>query len=118
MRDLLLPLLLSAAASGCAMGSGDLVDVDPGAAPERPTWTEHVEPVVTHYCAACHSRDAQPGAQEGVAYDSCQETKREWGDLREEVFEKSSMPPGGAERLRPWELMMLARWWEQGGTCD
>ena len=118
MRNALLPIFLTAALSGCAMGSGELADVDPGAAPDTPTWTEHVEPVVNFYCRGCHSKDAQPGAQEDVAYDSCAETKREWGEFRETVFDENSMPPGGADRLRPWELMMLARWWEQGGTCD
>lgn len=111
-------LLLGLFAFGCQMGSDPLEVVDPNAAPERPTWSTHVKPIMVYYCTACHAPDAQTGAQEGYAYDTCDATRRGWDGVREEVFDASSMPPGGAPRLRPWELLTLARWWEQGGTCE
>lgn len=112
-------LTLSAAAL-CGCGTGDLTiaEADPEAAPAHPTWSMHIEPIMEFHCVACHDPGGQAGAQEGYAYHTCEATRRGWGELVETVFEESSMPPGGAMRLQPWEELTLLRWREQGSSCD
>ena len=103
---------------GCAFGDGTLADLDPEAAPARPTYVAHVAPIMARYCTACHAPDAQPGEQEGYGYETCAKVRRNWRGVEETVFESSSMPPGGAVRVSAPEKLALARWWAQGGRCE
>ena len=92
--------------------------VDPEAAPEEPTYSEHVSVIMDLRCTACHAEDAQPGEAEGYGFDTCAKVKRAWGPLWNTVAVSQTMPPGGAERLTSAELLTLQRWREQGGRCD
>lgn len=103
---------------GVACGDQTLEEVDPSAAPERPTYTEHVAPLMETYCTACHAPDAQPGEAEGYGFETCEKVKRHWDDLVESTFEEQSMPPGGALRVTSSHRLTLERWWAQGATCQ
>ncbi|MCB9528692.1 MAG: hypothetical protein R3F65_20355 [bacterium] len=103
---------------GCGDGDLTLEEADPAAAPAAPTWTDHVAPIIELHCVACHDPDGLTGAAEGVAYDTCEATRRNWRELEETVFEEGEMPPGGAMRLRAYEELILRRWHEQGARCD
>jgi len=105
-------------ASGCAFGDAPLEEVDPEAAPAQPTWSEHVAPILDFYCNACHSPDALLGELGGFGYDTCAKAKRGWGPLWQTAAEDRTMPPGGAQRILPWELLTLERWRAQGARCD
>ncbi len=108
----LLPLL------ACAEGVGPLDVVDPDAAPAHPTYNTHVAPIVDYYCVSCHSKDAQPGAVDGYAYDSCAQVRDGWHDFYETTVTKKSMPPGGALRVTSTEALILTRWYAQGAECE
>ncbi len=105
-------------AFACGFGDGDLADVDPAAAPESPTWNGDVQPILEWHCAGCHSADAQTGALEGFSVDSCKDAKRGWGGILTTSIDGSTMPPGGATRLAPWERLVLQRWGMNGGPCE
>lgn len=115
MRGLRAVALLVA---GCGIGDGPLDEIDPAAAPAEPTWSAHVRPIIDWRCSTCHSAEAQPGRQDGVGYDSCEELRRGWDDLAETAIDGASMPPGGAERLTSSEVLTLQRWWANGGPRD
>lgn len=105
--------------AGCVpAGEGTLLEVDPDAAPARPTYTEHVAPLMEHYCTACHAPDAQAGEQEGYGYETCSKVRSNWWPLVETTFEEKTMPPGGAERVTSAHQLTLERWFEQGAPCD
>lgn len=108
------------ALAGLGAGCGDMTlqELDPAAAPENPSWTVHVQPIIDLHCVACHDPNGQAGAQEGYAYVTCQDTRRGWDGIRETVFEEVSMPPGGAMRLQPYEELILQRWHDRGAPCD
>jgi uncharacterized membrane protein len=109
---------MALAMAGCAAGDADLDEVDPEAAPATPTWTAHIERLMDRYCTECHAADAQPGKQGGFGFATCEETRRHRQRVEAVVFKGETMPPGGAERLRSWEKLMLARWYAQGATCE
>jgi uncharacterized membrane protein len=120
MRKILQLLALAAVSAVCACGggTGDLAQVDPMAAPQTPTYTEHVGPIMDRYCTACHAKDAQPGALEGFDYSTCDGVKRGWGGVVETVFFTETMPPGGAQRVTSSDELTLERWYDQGARCD
>lgn len=103
---------------GCGDGDLTLEEADPAAAPAEPTWSAHVAPIIELHCVACHDPNSLTGAAEGIAYDTCQATRRNWDEFEEVVFEEGEMPPGGAMRLRDYEELILIRWHEQGARCD
>lgn len=112
-------ILITAAVllTACGEGTGTLDEVDPEAAPQTPTYTEHVAPIMDLYCTACHAADAQPGELDGYGYDTCDKVRRNWSGLVETAFVYENMPPGGAERVSEAHKLTLQRWWNQGGTC-
>lgn len=101
----------------CA-GEGTLEEVDPEAAPANPTYSEHVSRIMEQRCTACHSEDSSVGEEHGVGYETCDKVKRNWHGIEETVFDGSSMPPGGADRVTSAEMLTLARWYQQGATCN
>ena len=101
-----------------ACGQGSLDQVDPQAAPERPTWALHVGPIVKARCAACHGQDSWGGPAEGELYETCGQVRRGWGEFAETSIDSASMPPGGAPRLTSAEILTLERWASQGRRCD
>jgi hypothetical protein len=111
-------LLLACLLCGCAAGGNDLAEIDPAAAPANPTWTENIQPLMERYCTACHDPDEQGGTQHGVDLSTCPLTRQQRHSVEEVVFDSKSMPPGGADRLRSWEQLMLRRWYDQGATCE
>ncbi len=116
MTRRMIPLCLALAASaGCAFGDYDLGEIDPAAAPERPTWSEDVAPIIDSYCASCHRAGGPSG---DLGYETCEGTRRGFGSLWSTVADRKSMPPGGAPRLHGYELLVLDRWEMNGGSCD
>ncbi len=113
---LIITLWLAMAWTGCA-GEGTLEEVDPDAAPQTPTYAEHIAPIMKHRCTACHAPDAQPGEVEGYGYETCDKVVLYWQSIEDTVFKVSSMPPAGAERLTSSEKLTLRRWERQGLDC-
>lgn len=109
---------LSLLAGACGAGEGTLEEIDPGSAPARPTYSEHIAPIMEEYCTACHAPDAQPGEAEGYGYETCAKVKRYWGGVILTVFKEDSMPPGGAQRVPEADRLALMRWYAQGSRCD
>lgn len=103
---------------GAGCGTMTLDELDPAAAPEFPTWSAHVQPLMELHCVACHDPNGQAGAQEGYAYVTCQDTRKGWEGIQETVFDTAEMPPGGAMRLQPYEELILQRWHDTGAPCD
>lgn len=114
----IVPTLALLLCAGCGFGDATLEDIDPEAAPARPTWSEHIEPLMQIYCTACHAPDAQTGEAEGYGFETCEKTRRNWRGLYQTTFESETMPPGGGPRPLPWELLTLQRWYDQGATCE
>ncbi len=102
--------------AGCAFGSDPLEVVDPAAAPERPTWTQDVQPIMDYYCTTCHSPSGALNV--GVSLDTCDNTRRSFGSVWSTAADSKSMPPGGALRVSSYDLLILDRWHAQGATCD
>lgn len=109
---LCLPLGLAA----CGAGDGTLEEVDPGAAPEKPNYDEHIAPIMKDYCTACHAQDAGGEGAE-VMYDTCRSVVRNWGGLRQTAFSDKTMPPPTAYTLPSSDVLTLERWWSQGHDC-
>lgn len=107
-------LLCALLLGGCAFGDASLAEVDPGTLPARPTYAEHIRPMMDFYCAACHDPDGQIGAQEGIDLTRYDDIVDEFEEIAEQVFEERTMPPGGARRLSARDEEILARWAEQG----
>lgn len=112
-----LPLLLLSLA-GCAAGDGTLAEVDPGALPERPTWSSHARQILDVYCNGCHSDDAIAGAAEGFAYDTCRDAKKEQDETYEVTFDELTMPPPAGFPMPTAARDTLQRWYDQGAPCD
>lgn len=91
--------LLALTLTACGFGDATLEEIDPEAAPARPTWTAHVEPIIELYCTACHAHDAPVGHKHGFGYDDCETTKdpHNWAGFRRTVFNKEQH----AARRRP-----------------
>ncbi len=102
----------------CGAGEGTLDEIDPDATPPRPTYTEHVAPLMEQYCTACHAEDAQPGEQEGYGFDTCNKVRANWGELVETTFVEKTMPPGGAPRVSSVHQLILERWFDNGAPCQ
>ncbi|MCA9557395.1 MAG: hypothetical protein KC583_02415 [Myxococcales bacterium] len=103
---------------GCAAGDGTLDEVDPAAAPANPTWSDPVQRVVDVYCAGCHSDDGAVGAQEGYAFDTCDQVKRARGAFQQATFENESMPPPAGFVMPEAAKLTMKRWFAQGMPCD
>jgi hypothetical protein len=111
MRSALRPgWLLLLSAFGCAFGTGTLEEVDPAAIPERPTYAEHIQPMMDFYCAACHDPEGQVGAIEGLDVTSYEAVVDDFDEIAESVFEEHSMPPAGARQLSSLDEAILERW--------
>ena len=114
-------LLMGAAAcallTGC-LGDKTLEEVDPDAAPARPTYTEHIEPLMEDYCVTCHAVDAFPGELGDIGLDECEKVKDNMELVSEMVFDREVMPPGGSLRMTEEDQLTLRRWFDQGADCD
>ena len=80
--------MLSCAAAFVALAAtscgGEAIDVvDPATIPQNVTYTEHIAPMMSFYCEACHSPDAQTGVVEGKDYSTYEKTRRNFDDLEE-----------------------------------
>lgn len=104
---------VSSLSVGCGFGDMSLHEVDPEAAPQHPTWHDHIEPIMYLRCTACHE-----GGQNDAVFDTCTQLKRRERSFRLTTFEEKSMPPGGADRLSAWEVLAIERWFEQGAPCE
>ena len=105
---------LTLAASGA--GDAALEEVDPAAAPESPTYAEHIAPIMEDYCTACHSADSS-GEGGGVRYDTCRDVVRNWRALERTAFDEKTMPPPTAYTLSSADVLTLKRWWEARHVC-
>ena len=104
--------------TACGAGDGTLEEVDPEAAPAAPTWSAHIEPIMSFYCTACHAPEAQTGTAEGVDLSTCQQVGRQRVLVMESAVADKYMPPGGAMRVSSTEALTLQRWYDQGARCD
>ena len=105
-------ICLTAFVVGCGFGDASLDEVDPAAAPESPTYADHIAPIMEDYCTACHG-----GEGRGVRYDDCAQVVRNWRGLRSTALEGRSMPPPTAYSLSSADRLTLERWWEGGHAC-
>jgi uncharacterized membrane protein len=111
-------LLLSGLSLGaCSFGTENIEVVDPAAIPAEPTYSEHIKPLMEFYCVACHDPEGQVGAVGGIDLTTYEAVSADYDDIREAVFDKRYMPPGGGRRLSAEDEATLARWDAQGQVC-
>jgi uncharacterized membrane protein len=120
--------LLLLLCSACGSGDRSLVDVDPGAAPERPTY-EMVAAILDRACVPCHSGggsggggDNRPGGfipaeDDGGPYDTCQGIVEDLEGILDTAVDGGSMPPGAWPRLDERERLIIRRWIDQGACA-
>lgn len=124
MRDKFHSILISLVliSLGCP-GFGDEV----GAleeVPERPTWDEHVGPIMDRYCNECHGVPAQQSAPGFFRLDQCEdgdilgaESQAARSALR--AFTIKDMPPASyAPQPSQIEREVLQQWVDTGSPCE
>jgi peroxiredoxin len=91
-------------------------------APEAPTWSEDVAPIVAERCAGCH----RPSGGAPFALQTYEQA-RGWSSTIGDVIDEHRMPPWTAHerfagrfsnerRLDDWQRTVLLRWVEQGAA--
>jgi hypothetical protein len=113
--------LAAAVFSTVAQGRGQTGAVDNAVAPSRPTFTEHIAPLVFEHCAPCHRQDG-PAPFPLLSYDDVSRRARQIAL----VVGRRIMPPWkpvgemnrfvGDRRLSEDQISLFARWADQGAV--
>lgn len=120
--DLLIIALLSLVIAGCP-GFGDEVGAITEV-PDKPTWDDHVAPLMDRYCNDCHSEPAREGAPGFFRLDICENTEllgaksqAARNTLRTTTLQ--SMPPASySPQPTQIEREILERWEATGAPCE
>jgi mono/diheme cytochrome c family protein len=110
-------LLVELFFGACSFGTENIESVDPDAIPAAPTYSEHIKPLMEFYCVACHDPEGQVGEAGGIDLTTYELVSGDYDDIREAIFDKRYMPPGGGRRLSAEDEATLARWDAQGLIC-
>jgi uncharacterized membrane protein len=111
-------LALIVFAAACGSGEKTLLQVDPQAVPDEPTY-EMVVAILDRSCVPCHQNgdDGEPEEEDDDPnFDACEGILAGLPGLITEALVKEAMPPGAWPRLNEREKLTIQRW-AQNGAC-
>lgn len=112
-------VLLVTGCPGFGDETGNLQEV-----PDRPTWDEHVLPIMDRYCNECHSVPAEQDAPGLFRLDECENTdilgaQAQAARSALRTFTIKDMPPATyAPQPSETEREVLQRWADTGAPCE
>ncbi len=103
-----------------ALACPGLGDESAGDVPDRPTWDEHIQPIMDDHCVLCHGENPVGGAPSGFRLDQYADegsvdggfTMGERIEARASDGSPSFMPPG--ETLDPTSRETISKWVDIG----
>lgn len=107
-------------AAAVAMAAcGDFSVPDSTSVPDRPTWNNSVQQVLSDHCVNCHGTDPNRGAPGDFRLDVYESTggKRGAAEMAQETAEvvgEGEMPPGPGAQLGPNDKKILEEWARTG----